>query len=242
MPVIGIGLPAYNAYDPRMFAAVNSLAFGWADLAPHDWYAKPVVHQMSPVHENRLRIAKMLLEDGEEGRLTPDGVRSSLTSRPADVLLWCDSDCYVEPAEFVRLVQRLLDAPADVGAIGYPCPIRGDDDNTPNVCPFVPDGMMATRASAGISLNSGLVDVDWIGFGIIATRAQVYRDMDLERMPYFRWQSGEGFRAGGEDVLWCRDARSLGYRVQVDTDVCGTHAYVRHNRLRGRPRIEETKR
>lgn len=228
MPVIGLGIPIGESVEGHAFGSLMTIAAGFADVAPDGWRLKPGHCRGCVVVENRNRIAQYLLQDGwtaEDGTkyAGTDAPVSPLTTRRADVIVWNDADCYVEPMDYINLVRKLLDSPENVGAIGYPFPIQMKGVPDVNVKPF---GTAYPR-------KSGVIEVDWVGFGVIATRSDVYHKIRavLNEPAYFRHVSGDGPDAGTEDALWCRDARRLGYKILVDTDVEGTHCFRRPNRL-----------
>lgn len=234
-PVIGFGVPIHESVEGHAFMALTHVWAAWRDIAPADWRLKVAVSRGCSVVENRNRIAAELLADGFEtayGRVGGmDAPRSPLTSRPADVIVWNDSDCLVEPEEYVRLVESILAFPIDVAAVGYAFPMQsGLDRPRPNVGRN--SGERIQFAAPG---PADLVEVDWIGFGVVATRAEVYRNLSRRNGreestgPWFGWRSGEG--GVGEDIGWCREVREAGFRVMVDVGVLGTHCYRAPHRL-----------
>lgn len=229
MPTIGFGIPLYESVEGYTFIAQTALFAGWKDYAPDDWRLKgPICVRGSVVVENRNAIAAALLGDGYDDLPGSDSPRSHLTTRAADVIVWNDADCFLEPEQYVSLIARLLDYKARgerVAAVGAAFPLQVDGRPMPNVMTLPgPDGK-PSRLDFGV----GCVDVDWIGFGVIATLAEVYDQMST--IAPFRHVSGDGPDAGGEDVLWCREARDLGYRIVLDTDILGAHAYRAPHRL-----------
>jgi len=58
--------------------------------------------------------------------------------------------------------------------------------------------------------NMGLMVTDAVGFGAVLIKTEVLKKMTY---PYFY------FTKTGEDFNFCRDARELGYKIHVDTDI-----------------------
>lgn len=226
--VIGFGVPIHESVEGHAFMALAMTWASWLDIAPAEWKLKVGVSRGCSVAENRNRIAAELLKDGGH-----DAPESPLTNRAADVIVWNDSDCLVEPEEYIRLVESLLAAPPDVAAIGYAFPMQsGTDRPRPNV----------GRASGPISFRApgpvAFEEVDWIGFGVVATRAEAYpaitalqerRDDYPQSDDWFSHTSGKAGR--GEDIGWCRDVRDAGFRIFCDVGVLGTHCYRAPHRL-----------
>lgn len=225
MLTVGFGVPLYESIEAYTFIHLNALFSGWRDYAPADWRLKgPICVRGSVVAENREAIADALLGDGFNGFPGSDSPESHLTTRPADVIVWNDADCFLEPVEYVRLIAALLayrDAGERVAAVGAAFPIQQDGRPRPNVMPLL-------TGPGALRFGVGPVDVDWIGFGVVATLAAVYSDL---QRPWFRHVPGDGPGSGGEDVLWCRDVRARGWRVVLDSDMTGAHAYRAPHRL-----------
>lgn len=230
--VIGFGVPIHESVEGATFAALSMTWAAWLDIAPAGWKLRIAQPRGCSVAENRNLAAGALLQDGfvlPKGRhvLGTDAPRSPLSTRACDVIVWNDADCCVEPEDYVRLVETLLASPDDVGAIGYAAPMQsGFERPRPNIGRAA--GPISFRAPGPVALE----EVDWIGFGIVATRASVYRAMDKfpETMPsYFSHTSGKSGR--GEDIGWCRDARALGFRIMVDVGVEIAHWYRAPHRL-----------
>lgn len=223
MTTIGFGVPLYESVEGYSYIAHTALFAGWRDVCPDDWRLKgPVAVRGSVIAENREAIAAALLGDGFDGEPGADSPRSHLTTRPAEVIVWADADCFLEPLQYVRLIGTLLkfrDAGDRVAAVGAAFPIQSEGRPRPNVMPL---------RTGPLNFGVGLVDVDWIGFGAIATLASVY---DAMPRPWFRHVPGDGPDAGGEDALWCRAARAAGWRIVLDTDILGAHAFRAPHRL-----------
>lgn len=229
MPTIGFGIPLYESVEGYTFIAQTALFAGWRDYTPDDWRLKgPICVRGSVIVENRNAITDALLGDGYGKVPGSDSPRSHLTTRRADVIVWNDADCFLEPEQYVSLIARLLDYRARgerVAAVGAAFPIQMDGRPSPNVMPLAG----ADGSPLPLTFGVGPVDVDWIGFGVLATLADVYDEMGTRA--WFRHVSGDGPDAGGEDTLWCRDARAAGYRIVLDTDILGAHAYRAPHRL-----------
>lgn len=221
-PVIGFGVPVYESVEGYVFAHLSGLFAGWRDVVPDGWLLKgPIVVRGSVIADNRQAIAEALLGDGFDGKpgaISPSGV---LTTHPADVIVWNDADCFLEsPEDYVEVIRALLrarDAGRRVAAVGVAFPIQKRGERRPNVMPLAGDG-------GTLRFGRGLFPVDWIGFGVIATLADAYREVPAGA-PYFRHVAGMGPDAGGEDVLWCRDARARGYEILLDSDRLGSHTF-----------------
>ncbi len=241
--VIGFGVPIHESVEGYTFGALAETWAAWLDIVPADWRLKIAPPRGCSVVENRNLAAAALLRDGftaPDGHevASIDAPRSPLTTRAADVIVWNDSDCCVEPEEYVRLVQALLDAPLGVGAVGYACPMQsGRDRPRPNCGRDPIKGRPAAPIQFAAPGPVALVQVDWIGFGVVATRAKVYHEMSEcatprrgpTEGPWFSHTSGPSGR--GEDIGWCRDARALGFTIWVDVGVLGSHSYRAPHRL-----------
>lgn len=229
MLTVGFGVPLYESIEAYTFIHLNALFAGWRDYAPEHWRLKgPICVRGSVIAENRVAIARALLGDGYDGRPGTDSPASHLTTRAADVIVWNDADCFLEPEQYVGLIRTLLECHARgdrVGAVGAAFPIQMDGRPRPNAMTLPGADGRPQRLVFG----RGLVEVDWLGFGVIATLAEVYEKMPE---PWFRHVPGEGPDAGGEDAMWCRDARRIGgWKTLLDTDVLGAHAYRAPHRL-----------
>ena len=232
MPVIGFGVPIHESVEGHTYIRTALLWAGWRDFFADDVRLKIYTPRGSDVSENRNRIVKELLLDGETG---PDGVVipgqdapvSHLTTRAADVIVWNDSDCFVNLREYARLVDTLMAQPEDVAAVAYAFPIQTDDEQPrPNIGGTGTIQFNAARPGMPAQPVQ-LFDVEWTGFGVVATRAAVFRAMGAG--PWFTFKSGDGGR--GEDIGWCRDVRALGFRILVDAGVLGSHCYRAPHRL-----------
>jgi len=235
--VIGFGVPLYESVEGYTFTHLTALFAGWRDLAPADWVLKgPIIARGSVIADNRESIASALLGDGYDGAPGSESPSGTLSTRPADVIVWNDADCYLEnPEDYIAIVRALLAARSAgrrVAAVGVAAPIQKTGELRPNVVPLPGTGNT-------LSFGRGLFPVDWIGFGVLATIADAY--VGAPR-PWFRHIPGDGPDAGGEDVSWCRDARARGWEILLDSDRLATHAFRAPHRLDrpGAPRRRET--
>lgn len=261
MPVIGFGLPVYEMVDAYTFGVLNELFASWWEFMPDDWMLKPITHRGGPVDANREFVAQALLLDlGDPGapaccanecmkrpenlrrrvscdNLSPpdfDNIRQSpVTGRPADVIVWNDSDCFLPgPHHYRRLIDILLSAPTKVGAVAACFPMQGLDKPQPNAIGFDRDGNKRK-----VTFDGDVHDVEWVGFGCIATRAEVYRAVER---PWFKMGVGledvtkEDVLKGrfpqtglGEDARWCYRAREAGFMTCLHTGMLGKHSFRR---------------
>jgi len=105
------------------------------------------------------------------------------------------------------IVHKLLLYKKDiVGVRAY----RRDAPHYP--CIFVKDKKIEeTEAMTFVdACDMGLMVTDTVGFGAVLINVEVLKKMTY---PYFY------FTKSGEDFNFCRDARKLGYKVHVDTDL-----------------------
>lgn len=79
-------------------------------------------------------------------------------------------------------------------------------------CIFVKDKKMDEKEAMTFvdACDMGLMVTDAVGFGAVLIRTDVLKKMTY---PYFY------FTKTGEDFNFCRDARELGFKVHVDTDI-----------------------
>lgn len=259
MPVIGFGLPIYEMVDAYAFGTINEVFAAWWEFMPEDWLLKTVAHRGGPVDVNREFIAQALLMDaGDPGRAwtsprcehkqgpargrvercdeCPDGQpairKSPMTGLAADVILWQDSDCFLQTGlDYRRLIQALLDAPANVGAIAVAFPMQEDGRPRPNVVGF------DRGDNRKITFDGDIHDVEWAGFGCIATRAEVYRavprpwfkmGLELNDLTVDDVRNNRCRMVGpGEDSRWCVRAAEHGFITCVHTGMLGKHSFRR---------------
>lgn len=234
MITIGVAMPVYDGVTNEVFGAVGDLFAGWAAIMPPDWKLRPMYRRGTPVDLNREWLAAAMLVD-----IGPDLEGTPLTGRAADIILWQDSDCYLEaPLDYYRLIQALVDAPPQVGAIAAAFPIQGAADRV-NFMPLERDGRRT------FSFDGSIQEVAWCGFGCIATRASVFRAMPR---PWFKFTAqpfeltADDVRkcapppVEGEDAYWCRRAAEAGFVTMVHSGMVGRHDFRSPRSIREMPR------
>jgi len=75
-----------------------------------------------------------------------------------------------------------------------------------------------------------LVEVEGVGMGCMLVRTDVFCEMTL---PWFEIEYSTEYQTHiGEDFWFCRNARSLGYKILIDTELskkikhCGSHDFT----------------
>lgn len=219
MPVIAHLIPYYREIEGEVVAGAMSLAFRWHALTPADWYLKANTLKSSPVVHTRNLLAEWALDD--QGPIEASG-RADERGPPADVLLWQDSDCPLGVEDLVALVGMLLAAPPDVGAIAAPCVTNTPSGETPTTNVNFndhPEGLAPFLAGATVECSVA-------GFGVIATRASVYRALGF---PWFQWRYAGPTTSSciGEDMGWCQDARRAGFAIFAAGALDAGHIFPR---------------
>ena len=233
--------PIYPAADFGFTASQLTLTRGWMKYELHEWpsardpitkltarpelnvllltedkyHYKPVFLRCQPIQYNRNLIARHALADQGE----PDA--GIFTSRPADVLVWQDSDVEPDGLAVLELVQLLTNCQNYIGAVGVPLPKQYAAGKLSfNV--VLPDGV------AGHPANK-VFKVRRMGFGLIAIRAQVFRDIVY---PWFSWDDqGEGKDPLGEDYGFCDRMVAAGYEILAWPRPDVTHNFTRKHGL-----------
>ena len=139
--------------------------------------------------------------------------------RDADILVMCDDDMVLPPHALAQLCASLDAHPkaALAGALYY-----SRDGFRPMVVDRWDGG--DTRTAVIPAFDRNPVSVDGIGFGCVAIRAAVLRDL---RPPYFAAhvfveRSAGRVRVCNEDYLFCARLRHAGWDVLLDPGVrCG---------------------
>lgn len=83
--------------------------------------------------------------------------------------------------------------------------------------------------------DNQLVEVDWCGIGCLMVDMKVFdklEEIDGPHPFYDTWNHEKGVRQLGHDVVFCRAAKAVGYKVYVDTGVdCGHRKTFEVNKL-----------
>jgi hypothetical protein len=224
--VVAHVIPVYRAIEAEVVAGALSLAFRWGGRTPEHWYLKANTQHGSPVMHNRNLLTKWALEENEP----PDGLvsadcrgapgRAGESGPPADIILWQDADVPASVDELVALVRALERAPPDVGAVAAGCVMNDPGPEPPVNINFVdhPEGK-------ALFDEGRVVECSLAGFGLIATRASVFRALEF---PWFEW----GYRGGiehvvGEDMGWCEKARLAGFSIFAHGALLPEHVFPR---------------
>jgi len=227
---VALCLPVYKDVEFDTFASLLELAGRWAILAPADWTLKLVPVRGSPVCSVRNDVARLALYDYRK-----DGGDVG----PADVLLWNDSDNYLEDvANYIELVRRLIELPPEYAVLGVPVPVNAFTGGLiVNVRPL---NMVPLRA------DGSMQEVERVGTGIVAVRADAFTSVPW---PWFhfdyitggereRYLAHSPLKPGnveslvGEDVGFCIRLREAGRRIAVVTDMIAVHSIRRKCTLR----------
>jgi hypothetical protein len=132
-------------------------------------------------------------------------IESFLTQPSLEWICFIDSDMTPKPATVVRLLSHNVDV---VGAL---CFERGE----PFTACFAP-----LPGKEIYNDTVGLAEVDFAGTGCMLVRRRV---IEALQYPYFE----HTVPGTGEDVLFCRKARQLGFKVYLDCDLCVGHMTTR---------------
>lgn len=136
-------------------------------------------------------------------------------------VLWIDSDQVFMFGDFVKLLEDFDDNQPDVDVMSARYITR--DPYEPKVCAL----NKSTRKEGYydfISVNEeGIVEVDAFGFGFVLMKPVVLEKMwDKFGIHQFAFELvGDPQDGGmiGEDIVWCRNAQSLGYRMFLNNNV-----------------------
>jgi len=116
-------------------------------------------------------------------------------------LMWFDDDMQFPP----DTVERLLKREKDIVGCAYP------RRKPPH------DTLGKTIGGAPLIVNSGLVEMEGLGFGCILMKRNIFEKF---RKPYFRLTFDEERGVThGEDFYFCARARELGYKIWCDIDL-----------------------
>lgn len=221
--VVAHAIPRYSHLDSDAAASAESLAWGWNEHAPDGWLLRRNEIQGQPVMHVRNMLVEWALSD------VPTAVPPSRViddrGPPADIILWQDSDVSFEPADAMKLLRTLADAPLDVAAVGAPCIIQSrEGDVRANV------NANGFESSMPLIHRGACAEVAQVGFGLIATRTSAYRA--LGATPHL-WRYGPRGTSDpiGEDGGWCDDIRALGFSIFCHGGVRPWHTFPRRFRI-----------
>lgn len=138
-------------------------------------------HKCSRIDEAREGLAQAALDGG------------------ADWLLWIDSDQTFGPDLLARLIAH------DMPIVG--CNIR---KRIPDIVVSSSSNMVDGRRVPIAPRKSGLEAVDFLGFGVVLTKAEIF-----EKLPRPWFQSG----LHGEDGYFCEQARAAGFSPHIDHSI-----------------------
>ncbi|MDB4944791.1 MAG: hypothetical protein JWP97_4325 [Labilithrix sp.] len=142
--------------------------------------------------------------------------------RDYDYMLWIDSDVIFTFADFQALLRHKVDVAAGLYLMADNARFAAVEKMDPEV--FETTGEFEFLTPRALADRTGLVKVDYTGFGFVLVRKGVF-----ERMSY-PWFRPHYFEAPGgasdftsEDVGFCLDARKAGIDVYVDPTVVVGH-------------------
>jgi hypothetical protein len=198
------------------FAQSLALAMGYMGKNQPEVDMRMYVNNGTILSEQRQALAKLALMDG------------------ADWTVWFDSDMRF-PKD---TIERLLAHAKPIVAANYP------SRKMPAIEPttFLDDSSQ-TRVYTEKD-STGLQAVGAVGFGCIAVHRSVFEAMPT---PWFHipWNEEDQKYECGEDIYFCRKARSLGFEVLVDHDLSksvfhiGQFEWGHIEALQFRPKIEQ---
>jgi len=133
-----------------------------------------------------------------------------------DLTLWMDSDHDFKTSDFMTMLYH-YDKCNTVDILSARYVTR--DNIAPRVCAYNKknDGYMAIHPD-----NTGISEVDGVGFGFIMMSPKVMVDMHNEyglRQFEFVHITEKGPEIISEDLTWCDRAKKIGYKVFVDNEI-----------------------
>jgi hypothetical protein len=135
-------------------------------------------------------------------------------------LLMCDDDV-VPHGTVLELARRL--EPGEIDVLGAPVLITSELGPIPFPAVFAFDDEEDWyRILDRPFSQTGLVEVDGIGTGVIAIGRWVLEDTDL-RAPFAMEYDENGHMTATDDLAFCRRARHAGYRIFADFDQWADH-------------------
>ena len=131
-----------------------------------------------------------------------------------EYLMFLDDDVIVPPDAYVKLLAHK----ADIISGLY---MRRTEPICPVMMRVQPNGQASWVANFPVGET---IEVDYVGAGCLLIHRRVLEKM---QKPWFEWACGrEDFQPShrtSEDYYFCRKAKELGFRVQVDTSIQCTH-------------------
>lgn len=251
-PDVGIVVPTYKTVEYDTWIALAHLIADWPQLLPGRRF-RLISAMGSPVDANRnVHVAAALapIKDPPVADGTHPGFH---THEEVEYLLWCDTDCTANPADFARLVTLMDQSAPDVGIIGACLPIRGPSEvMRMNVMAHPLTGpMQFQRWATGPDFVP--LHVSAVGAGIKIVRTSVYRAMlkagvlwykfDAAKAPTLReitnadGTSSFELNLGdlvGEDMRFCKEADKFGFRTHAVIINSAGHVFASkrdHNQL-----------
>jgi len=143
------------------------------------------------------------------------------TDEPYSAVLWIDSDQTYTFKHFLDLLANFDRKDMDILSGRY----ITRDMFKPKVCGFIEvRGDYNNPLFKNTSVDdTGIVEVDGIGFGFVMMKPIVLEDMyDIYGLHQFEFRSVGTKESGGnigEDLDWCLKAQLLGYKIYMDNDV-----------------------
>ncbi len=209
-------VPYYREVEGQASSSLDALAAQWPHLASASWIYRPLMLRGQPVQHNRNVLVHWALDLGPS-KWTEGAPR---IDRPADYVVFQDSDVSFKPRDVVDLLSILHESREDVAAVGAPCIIQsasGDPQINVNFNGFEDS---RPRCAAG-----EVAPVAQVGFGLVAIRATALR---AQGFPWFDFRYGTTIdQVIGEDGGWCDRIRALGWTVLCAGAVHPVHTFPR---------------
>src|SRR5688572_9410894 len=214
-------VPYYREIEGGASSALDALGAAWTSLTSSDWTYRPLLNRGQPVQHNRNVLVHWALDLGPCKFLT--GVPR--IDRPADYVVFQDSDVSFKPADVVELIGLLHESPEDVAAVGAPCIIQSRSGE-----PEVNVNFNGFEESKPGCMAGQTLPVAQVGFGLIVIRATALR---AQGFPWFGFGYGATIdEVIGEDGGWCDNIRALGWTVLCAGAVMPAHTFPREFSLR----------
>lgn len=141
------------------------------------------------------------------------------SANDASHVLFLDSDMTFPP----DTAERLLAHDRDI--VGVAAPKRRPD--------LTSSAMKVWGERLTFGPDEGLIDVDWLGFGGVLIRAEVFQALDKPWFPtrFERTDPQHGDVWISEDYGFCEKARAAGYAIQVDTGLSYRFGHLGQHRF-----------
>lgn len=200
-----IGLPTVGALDPGWIVAYHALEKPLRPDGMPDWAEAFIVRQV--IHLSRNMLAKAMLK---------------MEAERFEWLFMLDDDVFPPPDALMRLLSHnerivsglYLGRRPPHQPVAYHFHTREDGS-----------GYLPITAEE-VTGEPKLIEVEAIGAGCLLVHRTVFEAMQEAEMTPFQFLCGGGRdgRDMSEDMWFCEQARTLGFRIMLDTGVSCGHA------------------